>query len=1071
MRHLITASLAILSISFSWAQTSLDSLFTNPPQSAKPHTWWHWINGNISLEGITADLEAMKAIGLGGAQIFNVEVGIPEGDRPFMSQRWKDALAHAFKEAKRLGLEICVHNCAGWSSSGGPWVTPEDSMQVLTWSETEVEGGQQQVLKLNQPESRHGYYRDIIVYAFPKPRNNEFRIENIRQKALFERGDRIDMGTTKVPQDAVIPERLIRSFQVDSEGKIDINLPSGHWIVLRLGHTTTGAVCAPAPVAGRGLEVDKLSRSAMDHYWKGMMSTALELNGTVEKSGLMNALVDSYEVGSQNWTDRLPAEFESKFGYGFLGGKLLACTGRVVQSAESTEAFLFDFRQAICQMFGENYFEYFGELCRKNGLKFSVEGYGNGPFDNVRTGGRADIPMGEFWVGEGAMETTKLAASSGHVYGRPIIGAESFTADDVRGRWLVDPYSVKALGDKVFTKGINRYIFHRYAHQPWIALEPGMTMGPWGMNLDRTITWWDQGSAWMTYISRCQALLQQGQFVADVAAFCGDAEPSDNFFSEELDGYDYDAIDAFALGTMKVNKGTLVLPSGMSYRVLTLPETPWMTLKTLRKLNQLVEAGARIVGPRPTNSPSLADSTSRAEFYQLVNKLWGNSKATQGMNRVGAGIVFFGMKTQEVLLKLGIGKDFESSLRLNWIHRHTPDAEIYFVSNPKKNNVELASLFRVASKPVEIWDPETGTKSRVAFATYGKTQTRVQYTLGPASSCFFVFRNSRSDYKRAQLSVVADETKVAAVPVVKITAARYEATDGAGGIDVKDQVSKLITRGETEIVATNANFGDPTVNHVKHLVIKATLDGVSRTFDIPENGSWQLVEGTSDYDLPSYELKGDVLWPWQLKSATVKTSRGVRRLPIVPTVKWPIRSKWQVSFVKGPKAPQNIEMSDLKSWSESDNPGIKYFSGSAIYSTSIKISGQIRTGWRAVLDLGKVKNFAEIKVNGQSMPILWKAPFRCDITSALRDGNNDLQIKVTNLWPNRLIGDEVEGDPTPWKAGPIAEWPDWIKKGLSKPNDHRATFATWKFYNANSPLLESGLMGPAQILFVKPIRL
>ena len=169
MRHLITASLAILSISFSWAQTSLDSLFTNPPQSAKPHTWWHWINGNISLEGITADLEAMKAIGLGGAQIFNVEVGIPEGDRPFMSQRWKDALAHAFKEAKRLGLEICVHNCAGWSSSGGPWVTPEDSMQVLTWSETEVEGGQQQVLKLNQPESRHGYYRDIIVYAFPKP--------------------------------------------------------------------------------------------------------------------------------------------------------------------------------------------------------------------------------------------------------------------------------------------------------------------------------------------------------------------------------------------------------------------------------------------------------------------------------------------------------------------------------------------------------------------------------------------------------------------------------------------------------------------------------------------------------------------------------------------------------------------------------------------------------------------------------------------------------------------------------------------------------------------------------------
>src|SRR5208337_4202362 len=184
-----TAGLSLVLTSLPARADSLESGFLNPPDSAKPQTWWHWMNGNITREGITADLEAMKGIGLGGATIVNVDCGIPRGPVPFMSPEWREDFKFAVQEANRLGLELCVENCAGWSSSGGPWNTVTNAMQRITTSEREVAGPTDFSAALPQPPTTLNFYRDIAVLAFPSPASKA-TIANIAAKAGFN-GDAV----------------------------------------------------------------------------------------------------------------------------------------------------------------------------------------------------------------------------------------------------------------------------------------------------------------------------------------------------------------------------------------------------------------------------------------------------------------------------------------------------------------------------------------------------------------------------------------------------------------------------------------------------------------------------------------------------------------------------------------------------------------------------------------------------------------------------------------------------------------------------------------------------------------
>ncbi len=191
-------------------------------------------------------------------------------------------------------------------------------------------------------------------------------------------------------------------------------------------------------------------------------------------------------------------------------------TGRVVESVEVSERFLWDLRRTVSDLLVANYAGRFRELAHQHGLRLTIEAYDGAPCDEMTYAGQADEPMAEFWSwGFNTAYSCTEMASAAHVYGKRILGAEAFTANDGE-KWLHHPASIKALGDWAFCEGINRFVFHRYALQPWRDYAPGMSMGPWGLHYERTQTWWEQSAAWHEYLARCQFMLRQGLFVADI---------------------------------------------------------------------------------------------------------------------------------------------------------------------------------------------------------------------------------------------------------------------------------------------------------------------------------------------------------------------------------------------------------------------------------------------------------------------------------------------------------------------------------------------------------------------------
>jgi hypothetical protein len=1068
------------------AQMDLARRFDDPPAAAKPHTWWHWMNGNISSQGITADLEAMQEIGLGGAQIFNVSEGIPPGPVAVMSPQFRDLVKHAVSEAKRLGLEICMHNCAGWSSSGGPWVTPEHAMQMLVTSETHVSGPQRCVASLPQPETRAGFYRDIAVLAFPSPRDDARRIPEIASKAGFEARYGLQPALDVYPAEAVVPRQSVVDLtsQLEPDGRLAWDVPQGDWTLLRIGHTPTGEENRPSPDSGRGLECDKLSRAALDQHWAGMMGKIVGDVGPLAGTTLDNCLIDSYEVGHQNWTARFREEFVQRRGYDPLLF-LPTITGRVVESGEVSERFLWDLRRTIADLFADNYYGYFAELCHQSGMLASIEPY-DGPFEGLLAGRSADIPMGEFWVGN--MEESnscKLAASVAHTYGRRIVGAEAFTAEPSSGRWQGDPYSLKAVGDLMFSVGINRCIVHRYAHQPWPdrfpGMTPGMTMGQWGTHFERTVTWWREGRAWVRYLTRCQVLLQEGRFVADVCLFAGEAAPNGAPHDPALkaSGHDYDACNADVVrNRMSVQDGRLALPDGMNYRVLVLPETRFMTPATLAKLRDLVAQGATVVGPKPLRSPSLADlPAGDARVLKMADELWGDCDGESVKEHAfGKGKVVWGRSVTEVLRILGVVPDCEFAglykPKMAWIHRVADGADVYFVSNQRPSAQSVECTFRVSGRVPELWHPDSGATELAPVWSEKDGRTTVSIPFEPAGSVFVVFRRPIGAADHA-VAVTLPEVEGAGgrPPKIEILRAGYEAQDGSGGADVTDKVASLVRAGEVTLHADNATFGDTAVNRVKRLSLEYTLDGRSVTRIVDENDVVELLGPPGPTPLPLYQLGSSAegrieMRVFQSGTCEVRTARGgARRIEVAPLpVPIDLEGPWSLRFPPNWGAPAMVTLERLTSWTEHSDQGVRYFSGTATYAKSFEVpAAWLEPGRVVALDLGSVKNLATVAINGEDLGVWWKPPFAADVTKALRVGTNTLEVRVTNLWVNRLVGDEQWPADCEWDGAKLARWPQWLLDGQPRPVAERRTFTTWKHYDRDSALLPSGLLGPVRL--------
>ncbi|MGC8669135.1 MAG: glycosyl hydrolase [Chthonomonadales bacterium] len=1060
------------------ASGDLAKNFASPPAWARPWVYWFWLNGNITREGIRLDLEAMKRAGVGGVLIMEVDQGAPLGPVDFAGPHWRDLFRYVIQEAHRLGLQVNMNDDAGWNGSGGPWITPDRAMEKVVWSETSVEGPSSFDAPLPQPPTVHSFYRDISVMAFPTPA--PFRIPDLEGKSGLVRRDippqaRFD----EPPAGAVIAEGQVRDLTPQMEGgRLRWQVPPGHWTILRMGATLTGAVNAPAPASGRGLECDKLSPEGSEAAFNGFMAKLIADNSPYVGSTLVRTHIDSWENGSQNWTPRFAEEFRRLRGYD-LHPYLPVFAGHVVGSREVSERFLWDVRQTISDLLVEHYAGHMAQLAKRHGIRLSIEAYGDCVFDDMTYAGRADEPMAEFWSWPGNFTSGIVSemASAAHIYGKPILGAEAFTAGDGE-KWLYHPASVKPLGDWAFCRGVNRFVIHRYALQPWRDRRPGMSMGPWGLHYERTQTWWEQSLPWHRYLARCQYLLQQGLPVADLLYL--EPEGAPRSFSPPTPttpgGYRADACTPEALFTrVRVVQApgggrVLALPNGVTYQALVLPSTPVMTPRLLRRIGELAKAGALIVaGPPPTASPSLSGYPGcDSEVRSLAQAIWSSGRIVTGRT------------PDQVLAKRGIVPDFRSNRLLDYIHKRIGSTDVYFVANESKHAVNAVCFFRVTAGIPELWDAETGSTEIAPVYRHTQSGTRVDLRLEAGGSVFVVFRAHRA--RPAAITRILwngkDLSSVHAhAPQIEILRALWgPAGDAARTKDVTDQVRRMLQQGRDAFqVAELAAEGDPAVNVVKTLRVDYRVASKERHVEAtdPETITFEHPSDAA----PPLELcrtsTGAIMACIQAPGKYTLVEASGRRIGfIVPAVPRPIpiEGPWLVRFPPGWGAPPKIVLDRLMSWSEHPVAGVRYFSGTAAYFKTFTIPEKLLVrGRRLILDLGDVEVIAQVRLNGHDLPILWKPPFHADITRYVRPGINRLEIAVTNLWPNRMIGDEeLPEDSARNPNGTLKYWPDWLLAGKPSPTG-RFTFTTWRLWHKGSPLVPSGLLGPVTIR-IQPVR-
>ncbi len=807
-----------------------------------------------------------------------------------------------------------------------------------------------------------------------------------------------------------------------------------------------------------------------------------------------------------------------------------------------------------------NYIGHLKELANKDGLRLSMESYST-PANDLDVGNYIDEPISEFWTqdGGGFWWTQKAMSSLSHVNGLPITGAESFTSGSEE-RWLLHPASIKALGDRAFCDGVNRFIIHRYAMQPWAEdRRPGMTMGPWGLHYERTQTWWEDSKAWHEYVARCQYMLRQGSFVADVLSLNSE-EPLQRFRVLKLNGYDYDGISPQKfLKDVTVKDGMLAVPSGMHYRLLVLPEDAEMSVAMLTKITALVEAGAKVTGKAPTKAPGLSGyPDSDAQVKKMVENLWGSGK------------IIAGKSPSEALGAMGIKPDFISSLPMNFIHRSIDGKEVFFIASQEKENTDIVCSFRVAGMKPESWDAVTGKMEPITVFEESGVSTIIPIRFEPSGSRFIVFTKEivkaadrivsvKADGKELVSMDISVKKEMAAAPGVETRtnftmvgwvkpdleiALPVETNKGANAMSgerndvvyaapghevwtVKDAGAgfgvgtngvvvcehtadyfpsilvqeipitgwthiavvyqdntptlwingKMVHKGLKSTKIVHGGFGVIHTRRVKTFTGQvAALGQYAKALNADEiNQLFKTVPDTTVvlkneqvFDLVGREILKN--GTYEFKTADGKThSILTDRIP----PKMELGGQWDLNFTPGWGAPDKVVLDKLISWSRHPDNGVKYFSGTATYRKSFKYTMPEKSNGKVkqvvYLDLGRVAVMAKVKLNGKDLGILWRPPYRVEITDALREGENSLEIEVVNLMINRMIGDEqLAEDSERNQNGTLKKWPQWLENKKPSPSG-RFTFTSWRLWSKGSPLQESGLMGPVSIHSVERI--
>lgn len=857
----------------------LSDEFVNPPMTYRPGAFWCWLNGNMTATSITRDLEAMKSKGMNRAEIWDVAAihnpsFIPAGGE-FLGNESVSLIKHAIAEGKRLKMSIGIVASSGWNA-GGSWVTPDWASKNLYFSKVDISGPQALSIDLPFPKFPEGcpmkdehtpvFYKDVSVLAVPYNANKN--ISDVSQ--------------------------VIRLNTLFKNGKLEWNVPEGKWTILRFVCSNNGQqLIVPSPNSN-GLFIDFFDPNATKRHLKHFMDRLGVTPENSPEAGLAYFEFDSMELAEGTpWTDSFPSIFLGRRGYD-LERYLPILAGWDIRN--SSDRFRYDFNETVSDQLIYSHYQTGTEFLKKYNAKLVSESGGPGapvwntcPVDALKALGAVSVPRGEFWIQHRNMFLIKEVSSASHIYGKKIVDAESFTT---WRRWKDSPFDLKKVVDRAFCEGLNNITFHTFASTNPEDGFPGRTYHA-GYDMNPGTTWWSKSKPFMDYLSRCSFLLQQGLFVADACYYYGDQTP--NFFPLFHDvpekprikglgkGYDFDVVNTdVILNRMSVKDGRLVLPDGMSYSILILPDQVHMTMEVLEKITKLVKAGATIVGPRPETVPGLKNwEKKNVALKQLSGELWGASDGKKVFENIyGKGKVIWGLSADEILRRKSIVPDFSftGASEIDYIHRTTEMGEIYFLRNESEESVKTMCRFRVKGKYPEIWDASTGAISRVAVYTQEKQMTSFEIELPPHGSTFVVFNNN----SRSKLPAVA-----------------------------------AIKKGTTETI---------------------------------------------------------------------------------------ISGPWKVSFPPNWGAPPSVVFDQLISWTESKDTGIKYFSGTAVYHNTFNVT--VGTGKKVImLNLGELRDVAEVFINGKSAGILWKKPYQADISQLVQPGMNDLKIEVVNMWINRVTGD------------------------------------------------------------------
>lgn len=909
--------------------------FITPPREARPWTYWMWLGTVAPPEAITRDLEEFYAKGIVGVLIYPSSLGpvwypehkvVLEGKEyrkvetdkyggksaptPFdrmasWSDEWRASVRFAAKEAGRIGIDLGV---AIGTTAPREFVSNEFEQQELKWSEAKFKGpglfeGTLPVPEIKRsktakkPPYGEAYHRDIVVLAFP-------------DKPVLKSADVIDL-----------------TAKMNVGGHLRWDAPAGNWAILRFAQVASQAGNA------KSLHIDGLSTEAVDKAWEVTIGRLLSEMTPEERKGLKFIEEDSWEAGNAYWTKTFAEEFKKRRGYDLLP-YLPVLAGRVIGDDLIAAQIQQDYQLTIDDLIADNHYAYRRKLANKAGLPFYAEAAGPNmkQSDALKSSSRLDVAMAEFWMPSPHRPTPERrfmlreAASANHIYGKKITLCEAFTS--VGPHWEESPFSMKATGDQAFCEGLNRVMFHTASLSPSLTAKPGYTMWA-GTHYEPGITWWNQTPAFNTYLSRCSYLLQQGLFVADALIYQGDKSGYSHVLKTILptlgEGYDYDHCNTeVVLTRLSVKEGRIVLPDGMSYRVLVLPDKLPMQLPVLEQIASLLNDGATVVGPRPTKMfGKPLQPGDGVKFDALVNRLWGDAAEPSVIEkRLGTGRLVWGKTARQVLRELGVGPDFEyqglsDAGKINWIHRTMLDGtEIYFVTSRWETPESVECSFRVSGKQPELWDPVTGGIRDATAFRQENGRTMVPLEFDPCGSVFVIFRKA---------------------------------------------------------IGTKA--GGTTASNYPALTPRLELDGA-----------------------------------------------------------------WDVSFDPKWGGPAKVRFDTLTDWTKHAEDGIRFYSGTAIYRKIFTLPATPEKGRQLILDLGEVRDVAEVRLNGQNLGVVWTRPARVNITNAVKVGDNKLEVSVVNLWPNRLIGDAL------------------------LPTKKRFTETNMRKFVATSPLLSSGLLGPVQIL-------